>query len=150
MNKTHLVGIHKAGIAHHVATIGEVDGQHRSAAMLDGAGAVVVQGFIIVGADIAAREDFFEMLEKIGIHGHHVLKVAMLGAILHHEDLAVALDDLGLDLAGLFVQQNFVRQLAIDDLLADFRDALRAQRICAAGPSERGLRLLIRLEQRLV
>jgi hypothetical protein len=61
----------------------------------------------------------FEVLEEGGVDGHHVFKVAVDGAILHHQDLAVALDDLRLDLADLLVQQDFVGQLAVDDLLAD-------------------------------
>ncbi len=126
MDEAHLVGIHETGIAHHVATIGEINGQNRSAAVLDGAGAVVVQSFVIVGANIAAGENFFKMLKEFGIHGHDVFKMTVLGAIFHHEDLAVTLDNLGLDLAGLFIEQNFMGQLAINDLLADFRNTLRA------------------------
>ena len=69
--------------------------------------------------------------------------MAVDGAVLHHQDLAVALDDLGLDLADLLVQQDLVRQLAVDDLLADLRDALGAERVGGAGPAERRLLLLI-------
>ena len=32
-----LVRVHEAGVAHHVAAVGEVDGEHRAAAVLDGA-----------------------------------------------------------------------------------------------------------------
>ena len=108
---------------------------------VDGAGAVIVQLFVVVGADVAAREDVFQVLEEGGIDRHHVFEVAVHGAILHHQDLAVALDDLRLDLADLFVQQNLVRQFAVDDLLPDLRDATRAQRIGRAGPAERRLLL---------
>ena len=73
-----------------------------------------------------------------------------IGAILHHQDLAVALDDLGLDLADLLVHQDFDRQLAVEDLLADFGNALGAERIGRARPAQRRLRLLVRLQQRLV
>src|SRR5215469_16210578 len=45
--------------------------------------------------------------------------------------------------------QNFMRQLAIQDLLANLRHALGAERIGGAGPAERGLFLLPTLEQRL-
>ena len=37
VDEADLVGVHEAGIAHHVAAVGEVDGQHRSAAVLHGA-----------------------------------------------------------------------------------------------------------------
>ena len=98
-----LVGVHEAGVAHHVAAVGQVDRQNRTAAVGDGAGAVLVQVLIVVGADVAAREDLFQVLEERGVDGHHVFEVAVNRAVLHHQDLAVALDDLGLDLAGLVV-----------------------------------------------
>jgi len=43
------------------------------------------------------------------------------------QDLTVALDDLRLDLSNLLVQQNFVGQLAVYDLLANLGYALRTQ-----------------------
>ncbi len=109
-----------------------------------------MQLLIVVGANVAAREDLFQVLEEVGVHGHHVFEVAVHGAVLHHQDLAVALDDLRLDLAGLLVHQHFDRQLAVDDLLANFGHALGAKRIGGARPAQRRLRLLIRLQQRLV
>ncbi|MGC2402456.1 MAG: hypothetical protein WA510_21860 [Acidobacteriaceae bacterium] len=90
------------------------------------------------------------MLEKGRIDGHHVFEVAVFGAILDHKDLAVPLNDLSLDLARLFVQQDFVRQLAVDDLLADLRDAFGAERVGATGPTQRRLFFLIGLQQRLI
>ena len=150
MDEADLIGVHEAGIAHHVATVGEIDGEHRSAAVQHGAAAMVMELLVIVGADVAAGEDFFEVLEEGGVHGHDVFKVAVGGAVLHHEDLAVALDDLGLDFAGLFVHQNFERQLAIDDLLADFRHALGAEGIGGARPAERRLGFLVRLQEWLI
>ena len=85
-----------------------------------------------------------------GVDRHHVFEVAVDGAVLHHQDLAVALDDLGLDLADLLVEQDFVGQLAVDDLLADLRNALGAERVGGAGPAERRLLFLVGLQQRLV
>ena len=43
VDEADLVGVHEAGIAHHVAAVGEVDGEHRAAAVSDGRGAVIVQ-----------------------------------------------------------------------------------------------------------
>ena len=125
MHEPDLVGIHEARIAHHVAAVRQIDGQDRSAAVLNGAGAVVVELLVVVGADVAAREALFQVPEEGRVDGHHVFKVAVLRAILHHQDLAVALDNLRLDLADFLVQQDFVRQLTVDDLLADFRNATR-------------------------
>ena len=101
-------------------------------------------------AHIASREALFQVLEERRVDRHHVFKVAVLRAILHHQDLAVALDDLRLDLAHLFVQQNFVRQLAVKNLLANLRYALGAKRIGRARPAQRRLFLLPALLQRLV
>ena len=76
--------------------------------------------------------------------------MAVLGAVLDHQDLAVALDDLGLDFADFFVQENFVRQFAVEDLLADLWDALGTERVCRARPAEGRLFLLPALLQGLV
>ena len=82
------------------------------------------------------------MLEELQVHGHHIFKVAVNRAVLYHQDIAVALNDLRLDLADLLIQQNLMRQLAINDLLADCRNALRTKRVGAARPAQRRLGLL--------
>ena len=46
----------------------------------------------------------FEVLEERRVHRHHVLEMAVHRAVLHHQDLAVALEDGRLDLADLLVQ----------------------------------------------
>ena len=107
MDEADLVGIHEARVAHHVAAVREIDGQNRAAAVLDGAGAVVVELLVVVGADVAAGEALFQVREERRIDRHHVFEVAVLRAILHHQDLAVALDDLRFDFADLLVQQDF-------------------------------------------
>ena len=66
MHEADLVRVHEARVAHHVAAVGQVDGQNRAAAVLDRAGAVIVQLFVVVGADVAAGKDFFQMLEECG------------------------------------------------------------------------------------
>ena len=150
VNEAHLVRIHEARIAHHVAAVRQIDGQHRPAPVRHRGRAMVVQLLIVVRADVAPWKDFFQMLEELGVHRHHVFKVPVLGAILHHQDLAVALDDLRLDLADLLVQQNLVRQFAVNDLLTNLRHALRAQRIGRPRPAKRRLFLLVALQKRLV
>ena len=110
---------------------------------------MVVQLLVVVRGDVAAREDVFQVLGEFGVDRHHVFEVAVLGAVFHHQNLAVALDDGGLDLADLLIHENFVRQMAVENLLTDFRNTLRAERIGRAGPAERWLGLLVRLEQRL-
>ena len=145
-----LVGVHEARVAHHVAAVGQVDRQHRAAAVLDGAAAMVVQLLVVVRAHVAARERVFEVLEEGRVHGHHVLEMAVLRAVLDHQDLAVALDDLRLDLADLLVQQDLVVTLAIEDLLARFAHAHGAQRVGLARPAERRLHFLPGLLKRNV
>ena len=145
-----LVGVHEAGIAHHVAAVGQVDSQHRAAAMAHRAGAVVVQGFVVVRGNVAARELLFDPLEELGVHGHQVFVLAVDGALLHHPDLAVALDNLRLDLADLLVHQVGPVLLAIDDRFARFFHAVRAERVGRARPAERRLGFLPGLEQRLI
>ena len=118
--------------------------------MGDGGRPVVVELLVVVGLDVAAREDLFEVLEEGGVDGHDVFEVAVDGAVLDHEDLAVALDDLRLDLADLLVQEDLVGELAVDDLLADLRDATRAEGVGRAWPAEGRLLFLVALEQRLI
>src|SRR6516165_952907 len=103
-----------------------------------------------VCANVAAREALFKVLEEGRVDGHDVFEVAVLGAILDHENLAIALDDLGLDFANLFIQKDFMGKLAVEDLLANLRDALGTERVSGARPAERRLLLLVALEQGLV
>src|SRR6516225_146248 len=72
VDEADLVSVHEAGVAHHVAAVGEVDGEHRSAAMQHSAAAVVVKLLVVVGANVAAGEDFFQVLEERGVDGHDV------------------------------------------------------------------------------
>jgi hypothetical protein len=61
---SNMVLIHEAGVAHHVAAVRQIDGKHRAAAVGDSRGTVIVQLAVVVGADIAAREDLFKVLEE--------------------------------------------------------------------------------------
>jgi len=51
-------------VAHHVAAIGEVDRENRATSVGDGGTTVVVQLLVVVGADVASREDVFEVLHE--------------------------------------------------------------------------------------
>src|SRR5262245_10817439 len=118
--------------------------------MLYSARPVVVQLFVIMRANVTARESFFQVAEHLRVDGHHVFKIAMDRAILDHQNFAVALDDLRLDLAHLLVAQHVHRQFAVQDLLANLRDALRTQAVGSARPAESRLGLFPGFEQRLV
>ncbi len=43
---------------------------------------------IVVRADVAAREYVFQMLEERRVNRHHVFKLAVDRAFLHHQDLS--------------------------------------------------------------
>ena len=103
---------------------------------------MVVQLLVVVRLDVAAGEHFLEVLEEGGVDRHHVLEVAVQRAILHHQDLPVALDDFRLDLADLLVEEDRDVLLTVENLLARFARARRAERVGLARPAERRLRLL--------
>ena len=106
VDEADLVCVHEAGVAHHVAAVGQVDRQHRSAAVLDRRAAVVVQLLVVVRADVAPREHFLQMLEECGVDRHHVFEAPVDRAVLDHDDLAVLLEDGRFDLADLFVEED--------------------------------------------
>src|ERR1035441_2793135 len=58
--------------------------------------------------------------------------------------------DLCLDFADFFVEKDFMGKLAVQNLLADLRDALGTQRVRGARPAQRRLLLLVALEEGLV
>src|SRR2546422_851175 len=62
MHEADLIGVHEAGVAHHVAAVGQVNGQHRAAAVFHRRRSVVMQLLVVVGANVAAREYVFQML----------------------------------------------------------------------------------------
>src|SRR6266852_4116289 len=54
---------------------------------------------------------------------------------------------MGLDISDFFVHQNVDRQVAVENLLPNFRHTLGTERIGGTGPAERRLRLFPGLEQ---
>ena len=150
MYVTDLVRIHETGIAHHVAAIGEVYREDRPAAVADRARTMLVQVLVIVRRNVAAREILLDPIEKLRINGHHVFVLAVDRAFLHHPDFAIALDDLRLYFADLFVHQIAPVFFPLENRLARILDAARAQGICLPWEAECGLRFLPRLQQRFV
>jgi len=150
MDVANLVGVHEAWIAHHVAAIGEVNGEDGAAAVTDVRRTNLVKAFVVVRRDIAARELLFNPLQKAGIDGHHVFVMAVQGAFFDHPDLAVAFHDLGFDFADLFVHQVAPVFLAGNDGLASFFDAGRAERVCLTREAKGGPGLFPGLQEWLV
>src|SRR5690606_24425039 len=100
--------------------------------------------------DVGPWITLLEVLEERGVNRHDVLEVPVLRAVLHHQDLPIAFDDRGLDLADLLRQQHRVVALAVEDLLPGLAYADRTERVGLARPAKRRLDLLPRLEQRLL
>ena len=72
--------------------------------MCNRAGAVIVECFVAVSADVAARKNVFQVLRERWIDRHQVFELPVNRAFLYHQDLAVAFDDLRLDFADRLVQ----------------------------------------------
>src|SRR6185369_8665724 len=124
--------------------------QHGATAILDGAGTVIVQFLVVMCIDVAAWKHGLDVGKKLGVDGHHVFEVAMNRAVFNHPDFAVALDNLGLDFADLFVDQNTDVFLAADDLFARFDDAVRTEGVSGAWPPQGWLALLPGFQQGFV
>ena len=146
----HLVRVHEAGIAHHVAAVGEIYGEHGTAAIADVRRAVLVQAFVVVRGNVAAGELALNPLQETGVHRHQIFIVAVLRAVLDHPDLTVALHDLRFDFADLFVHQVAPVLIAFDDGFARFLDTCRAERVCLAWKAKRRLGLFPGLQQRFI
>src|ERR1700738_267259 len=142
MHVTNLVGVHETWIAHHVAAISKVYGEHRATAVTHRAGAVLVQVLVVVRGNIAAGILLFDPVQPLGIDSHHVFVVAVLRAVFHHPDLAVTLDDLSLDLADLLAHQIAPILFTRDDGFARFLHASRAERIGLPWETKRRLGFL--------
>ena len=104
----------------------------------------------LCAGNVAAGEVLLDPFEELRVDGHQVFVLAVDGAFFHHPDLAVALDDLRLDLADLLVDQVGPVLLAVHDGVARFLHAVGAERVRRARPAERGLGLLPGLQQRLI
>ena len=142
-----LIGVHEAGVAHHVAAVGQVNRQDRPAPVLDGRRAVVVQ---LVGdrVEVAARKETLDAAQKIRIDGQRIGEGAVLRAGLLDNDLAVALDDVGFDLANVRVDQRGDGLFAGENSRPGFAHAARAQRVGRPRPAQLRSRTLRALHER--
>jgi hypothetical protein len=105
--------------------------------VLDGAAPMVVQFFVVMGADIAAGKCLLQMPKELWINRYDIFEMSVDGAILDHQDFALALDDLRFYFARPFIQQDVVILFAVDNLLTNLRHTTRAQRIGLARPAQR-------------
>jgi len=99
---------------------------------------------------MSRRSQGLDVFQKLRIDGHEIFEMPVLGAILDHPDLTVALDDLRFDLADLFIDEGRDLAIAAQDLLAGLDHTIRTKRIGLAREAERRLRLLPGFEDRLI
>src|SRR5260370_2868840 len=145
MDETNLVCIHETRIAHHVASIGQINCQYSAATILDRTGTVVVKLLIVVSNDVATGKHCLDMREKFRIDCHHVLEVSMNWAIFIHPNLSISLHDPRLNLTNLFVNQNRQVFVPVPDRLTSFNYAVWTKRVSGPRPSQSRLGLLPRL-----
>src|SRR5260370_36917080 len=91
MNKADLVGVHEAGIAHHVATVCEVYSKHRSPTILHSAGAMVMKFLVVVSVNVAPRKNLFNVGQEFSTVRHHTFKLPLDLTIISLHDLFIVL-----------------------------------------------------------
>ena len=64
---------------------------------------MIVKLLVVVSFDVASRKHCLDVLQELGVNCHHIFEVAMLRAIFDHPDLAIALDNLCLNLPNFFI-----------------------------------------------
>ena len=144
---THLVRVHEARVAHHVAAVRQVDREDRAAPVLDRGRPVLVEP-VLRNHEVAARIHRLQPFEEGGVGRHDVFEAAVLRAFLAHQDPAALFDDLRGNLAGLALDQDLPVGLAGENLRAHLRDAARTERIGLARKAERREAALALLQQR--
>ena len=98
--------------------------------------------------EVTTRVELLHPAEELDVHRHQVLAPAVPDTVLHHVDLSIALDDPGLDLSRLSVDQDLPVALPGQDPLAHLLDALRAERVRLAREAELRERALVALQKR--
>ena len=144
----HLVGVHEARAAHHVAAVRQVDREHGAAAVLDGRRAVPVHQLVAQRLEVAARVALLDQARELRIDREQVLEVAVLRHVLRILSLPFSSTIVRLDLAHVAVDEVGQVALAVDDGRARLDHAARAERVGVARPAQRGLGALVRLEER--
>src|SRR3989454_310795 len=147
MDVADLIGVHEAGIAHHVAPIREIHREDRSPAELNGRRPMVVE-VVLRHAEVAARIELLHSPKEASVDGHQILEVTVPGAVLLHVDLVVLLHDTGLDFARLSLDQDLPVLPPLKNRGPDLQDALWTERIGFPRKTQRGKASLPALEQR--
>lgn len=101
-------------------------------------------------ADVSSGKDFFEMSKELRVDRNHIFEVAVRSAVFDHQNLAVAFENGGFDLADFLGQQHAQVFRAVKNFLTRFAHTEGAKRICLSGQAERWLGLLPRFQKRLI
>ena len=99
MNITDLICVHEARIAHHVAAVGEINGQYCTTTKLNCRRTVTMHVPVFCGAKVTPEKQRFDSSEERWIGGHDVLEFAVLRARLAHDDAAILFHNLSFDFA---------------------------------------------------
>ena len=110
----------KQRIAHHVATVSQINSQHCAASKLDIRSSMTMNVFVFGGAEVSTKEERLDPFEKCRIGRHHIFESSMLRTILAHDDLTIVFENLCFDFTGVLVHQRFERRLSGDYSVADF------------------------------
>ncbi len=148
VNIANLICIHEAGIAHHVAAISQVYGQHGAATKFNIGSSVTMNCGILGRAKISSKEQRFDSFEKSRIRGHHVIKLPVLGTSLTHDHLTVFFQDLSFDFARMLMHQGLEGRLAGNHGVSDFFNAGWTEAICLARKAEWRRTSFVRLQKR--
>ena len=111
----HLVRIHEARVAHHVAAVGEIDGEDRAAAVLDRRRSVPVDQLVTQRAEIAPGIARLDDAAEFGIDGKQILERAVVVTRLANDEASVLLGDSRLHFADVAVHQLGQVALAAED-----------------------------------
>jgi hypothetical protein len=94
------IRVHVAGRTEHVAAVGKIDDQIRTAPCLDAVCAVIVNHFVAGTIEVLAKPEALHPFEESRMIRKHVFKRAVLLAGLAHENAPCFLHDLRLDDSG--------------------------------------------------
>ena len=148
MNITNLVGIHEAGVAHHVTAVGEIDSEDCAAAELDVRGPVLMHVRIFGCLKVTAKKERLDPFEKRRIGGHHINKLAMFRTGLAHDDLAVLFHNLCFDFSRMFIHQRLKWRRAVDDRGTNLLNTARTKGIGFSRKAERRRRAFVGFQER--
>src|SRR5439155_7686486 len=148
VNVSDLICVHEAGIAHHVAAVGKVHRQNGPPAKLDIGGAMVVYCGVFRNAEVAPKEERLNSSQELRIGSHHVFKLSVFRTVLLHDDLTILFENLGLNLARVFIHQGFQSSLSGDNGITNFLYTSWAKTVSLARKTERRRRSFVGFQER--